>query len=62
MVVKVTMKSGDVKYYAGKDKDGRIILSDRTYAKEYSPRAKGTLNAVIYQIKAAYSAACEYEN
>ena len=60
MVIKVTMKSGTVMYYAGKNKEGRILLADRKHAKEYSSRAKGTLNQVIPQIKEKYNATCEY--
>lgn len=51
MVLKVTEKSGNVGYYAGKDKKGNIVIADREEAKVYSPKAKGTLNQVVYSLE-----------
>lgn len=60
MVLKVIRKNGSIQYYAGKDKNGRIILTDRKKAKEFSPRAKGAMNQIIYQIEKEQNASCEY--
>ena len=49
IVIKVTTKNGEEKYYAGKDKKGKYILSDRKDAKEYKSRS-GSLNQVIYML------------
>ncbi len=59
MVIKVTEKNGNVGYYAGKDKKGNIVIAGREDAKEYSPKAKGTLNQVVYLLEES-GATCEY--
>ena len=42
MKMKIIFKSGEAKYYNGKDKYGEIMLvSSEKKAKEYSSRAKG---------------------
>ena len=51
MVIKVTMRDGSIKYYAGRDKKGKIILSDYDEAKKYKPGAKGSLNQVLYALE-----------
>lgn len=60
MKVKVTMSSGLVQYYGGKDKDGGFLLTDIKRAKEYNNRAKGSLNPILSKIEKDYCAKCEY--
>ena len=60
MVLKVIRKNGSIQYYAGKDKNGRIILTSRKKAKEFSLRAKGVMNQIICQIEKEHNASCEY--
>ena len=59
MYLKVII-GGSEKYYGGKDKKGEMIFTDKKRAKEYSPRAKGSLNQVIYDIEKNYGGKCEY--
>lgn len=52
MVIKVTTKYEEVKYYAGKDKKGKFLFSyERSGAKEYRTGAKGILNKILYQLE-----------
>lgn len=51
MVIKVTKKDGTTEYYAGRDKKGKIILSDMEDAKRYKSSAKGSLNQILYALE-----------
>ncbi len=47
MKMKIIYKTGAVKYYAGKNKYGEIkLVSSEKAAKEFSRRAKGSLNQI----------------
>ncbi len=51
LVVKAITKQGAEKYYAGKDKKGKYILtSNREKAKKYKTRS-GSVNGVIYALE-----------
>lgn len=51
MKMKIIFKSGEAKYYNGKSKSGEIMLvSSEKKAKDFSSRAKGTLNQIGNQL------------
>ncbi len=62
MKLMITTKSGDKMYYGGKRKDGSYIITENvTRAKEFSPRAKGSMNQVWGNIEKQYPGyKCEY--
>lgn len=61
--IKITFKSGNIKYYKGKDKHGNLLLANsENEAKDYSPRAQGSMNQLCNRImNEIYGAVkCEY--
>lgn len=62
MKLMITAKNGSKMYYGGKRKDGSYIITENvTRAKEFSPRAKGSMNQVWSNIEKQHpDYKCEY--